>query len=67
MVKAGHRVLATSRTPYDDLAKSIGVDFYQDVNDFCEEHPEVSARLEERDLISHRELVDPGCAASRRW
>ena len=41
MVKAGHRVLATSRSPYEDVAKEIGVDYYRDVNDFCEEHPEV--------------------------
>jgi arogenate dehydrogenase (NADP+) len=41
MVKAGHRVLATSRSPYDDVAKRIGAEYYRSVDDFCEEHPEV--------------------------
>ena len=41
MVKAGHRVLATSRSPYEDVAKELGVDYFRDVNDFCEEHPDV--------------------------
>ncbi len=41
MVKAGHRVLATSRSPYDEVAKELGVEYFRDVNDFCEEHPEV--------------------------
>lgn len=34
-------VLATSRTPYHDEARSIGVQFYTDVDDFAEEHPDV--------------------------
>jgi prephenate dehydrogenase len=34
-------VLATSRTPYHAKAAEIGVTFYEDPNDFCEEHPEV--------------------------
>lgn len=29
MVAAGHRVLATSRTNYEELAKSMGVEFYR--------------------------------------
>ncbi len=40
-VKAGHRVLATSRSPYEDVAQELGVGYFRDVNDFCEEHPEV--------------------------
>lgn len=40
-VARGHRVLATSRSPYADAAKKLGVEFYQDANDFCEEHPDV--------------------------
>jgi len=41
LVSKGHRVLATSRTSYDEVARKIGVEFYQDPDDFCEEHPEV--------------------------
>ncbi len=41
MVAKGHQVIATSRTPYDEVARKIGVEFYQDLDDFCEEHPEV--------------------------
>ncbi|KAI8464533.1 MAG: hypothetical protein J3K34DRAFT_440097 [Monoraphidium minutum] len=41
MAAAGHRVLATSRSPYHDVAAKIGVEFFQDVDDFCEEHPDV--------------------------
>lgn len=42
-VARGHKVLATSRTPYDEVAKKLGVDFFQDPDDFCEEHPDVRA------------------------
>ncbi len=35
------RVLATSRSPSHEEARAIGVDFFTDVDDFCEEHPEV--------------------------
>lgn len=38
----GHRILATSRGNYAEVAKQLGVDFYSDANDFCEEHPDVS-------------------------
>ncbi|KAL6764777.1 arogenate/prephenate dehydrogenase [Haematococcus lacustris] len=41
LVARGHKVLATSRTPYDQLARQLGVDFFQDPDDFCEEHPDV--------------------------
>lgn len=40
-VKAGHTVLATSRTSYVDVASDMGVEFFTDVNDFAEEHPDV--------------------------
>jgi arogenate dehydrogenase (NADP+) len=35
------RVLATSRTPYYQQAAEIGAEFYEDADDFCEEHPDV--------------------------
>ena len=35
------QVMATSRTDYAGVASSIGVTFYCDANDLCEEHPEV--------------------------
>ncbi|KAK9864375.1 hypothetical protein WJX84_003599 [Apatococcus fuscideae] len=41
LVQAGHKVLATSRTNYQSEAKEIGVSFFRDADDFCEEHPDV--------------------------
>ncbi|EFJ52916.1 arogenate/prephenate dehydrogenase [Volvox carteri f. nagariensis] len=41
LASKGHKVIATSRTPYEEVARKIGVEFFQDVDDFCEEHPEV--------------------------
>lgn len=35
------QVIATSRGNYSHLAKSLGVHFFQDADDFAEEHPEV--------------------------
>lgn len=35
------QVLATSRQNYSDQASAIGVQFFGDVDDFCEEHPDV--------------------------
>ena len=34
-------MLATSRSPYDAAAASMGIAYYRDANDFCEEHPDV--------------------------
>lgn len=34
-------MIATSRGDYSQLAQSLGVDFFQDADDFAEEHPEV--------------------------
>ncbi len=41
MVMRGHRVIAWNKTPYPEAAKELGVDFYADMDDLCEEHPEV--------------------------
>lgn len=41
MVASLHRVLATSRTPYYNEAAAIGAEFFEDADDFCEEHPDV--------------------------
>lgn len=35
------RVLATSRTPYYQQASEMGAEFYEDADDFAEEHPDV--------------------------
>ena len=35
------QVLATSRSPHDAAAAALGVAYYRDANDFCEEHPDV--------------------------
>eukprot|EP00897_Mesotaenium_endlicherianum_P007085 jgi/Mesen1/6404/ME000329S05570 len=40
-VEHNHEVLAWSRSDYHAAAKSIGVTFFNDADDFCEEHPEV--------------------------
>ncbi|KAJ8755240.1 hypothetical protein K2173_019038 [Erythroxylum novogranatense] len=39
--RQGHTVLAYSRTNYADVAKSLGVTFYTNPDDLCENHPEV--------------------------
>lgn len=41
LVAAGHTVLATSRSPYEDIANGMGVHYFRDANDFCESHPDV--------------------------
>ena len=41
LVVNGHSVIATSRSDYSDAATEIGVQFFLDVDDFCEEHPDV--------------------------
>lgn len=41
MVKFGHRVLATSRTDYREIAQQHGIEYFLDMDDFCEEHPDV--------------------------
>lgn len=35
------QVLATSRGDYSREAAAIGVSYYTDVDDFCEEHPDI--------------------------
>lgn len=39
--KHGHKIIATSRGDYTAVATKMGVSFYQDIDDFCEEHPDV--------------------------
>ncbi len=34
-------MLATSRSPHGPAAAALGVAFFPDANDFCEEHPDV--------------------------
>ncbi|CAI9293404.1 unnamed protein product [Lactuca saligna] len=41
LVRQGHTVLAHSRTDYSAAAAEIGVSFYSNADDICEEHPEV--------------------------
>ncbi|KAL3331867.1 hypothetical protein AABB24_032472 [Solanum stoloniferum] len=40
-VSKGHLVLAHSRTDYSQIANSLGVSFFQDPHDLCEQHPDV--------------------------
>jgi len=41
LVKQGHTVLAHSRSDHGETARKMGVSFFKDADDFCEEHPEV--------------------------
>ncbi|KAL6226253.1 hypothetical protein ACLB2K_000216 [Fragaria x ananassa] len=41
IVRQGHKVLAYSRSDYSDVARQLGVSYFSDADDFCEEHPEV--------------------------
>ncbi|XP_059637868.1 arogenate dehydrogenase 2, chloroplastic [Cornus florida] len=41
IVRQGHTVLAHSRSDYSDIASKLGVSFFSDADDLCEEHPEV--------------------------
>ena len=40
-VGTGNTVIATSRTNYTSIAKNLGVTYFKDADDFCEEHPDV--------------------------
>lgn len=40
-IKHGHRVIGFSRGDYFEQARSIGAEFFNDADDFCEEHPDV--------------------------
>lgn len=41
LVRQGHTVLAYSRADYSDVAQKMGVSYFTDADDLCEEHPEV--------------------------
>ncbi|KAL9266114.1 Arogenate dehydrogenase 2, chloroplastic-like protein, partial [Drosera capensis] len=41
LVLQGHVVLAHSRSDHSDIARSLGVRFFPDPNDLCEDHPDV--------------------------
>lgn len=41
IVQQGHTVLAHSRSDYSEIACEMGVSYFSDPDDFCEEHPEV--------------------------
>ncbi|KAI5679621.1 hypothetical protein M9H77_00848 [Catharanthus roseus] len=40
-IRQGHSVLAHSRSNYASVAQSLGVSFYLDPHDLCEQHPDV--------------------------
>jgi len=40
-VQRGHSVIATSRGDYSQVAMKMGIKFFQDADDFCEEHPDI--------------------------
>ncbi|GBG65124.1 hypothetical protein CBR_g49487 [Chara braunii] len=41
IIQQNHEVLAFSRSDYTATAKELGVTYFRDADDFCEEHPEV--------------------------
>ncbi|KAI3679327.1 hypothetical protein L2E82_51459 [Cichorium intybus] len=41
LVRQGHTILAHSRTNYSAVAADLGVSFYFNADDLCEEHPDV--------------------------
>ncbi|KAL5547730.1 hypothetical protein UlMin_002961 [Ulmus minor] len=41
IARQGHTVLAYSRTDYSDVAEELGVSYFSNADDLCEEHPEV--------------------------
>ena len=41
IVRHGHEVLAYSRSDYSDVARELGVSYFSDADDLCEQHPEV--------------------------
>ncbi|KAL5853508.1 hypothetical protein ACOSQ3_008626 [Xanthoceras sorbifolium] len=41
LVSQGHTVLAHSRSNHEETAKRLGLSFFADPHDLCEEHPEV--------------------------
>lgn len=41
LVCQGHTVLAYSRSDYSDVAQELGVSYFSNADDLCEEHPEV--------------------------
>ncbi|XP_010275708.1 PREDICTED: arogenate dehydrogenase 2, chloroplastic-like [Nelumbo nucifera] len=41
LVQQGHTILAHSRSNYSAMARELGVSFFSDPDDICEEHPEV--------------------------
>ncbi|XP_045786606.1 arogenate dehydrogenase 1, chloroplastic [Trifolium pratense] len=41
MVRHGHKVLAYSRTDYSHVAQELGVSYFNNADDLCEQHPEV--------------------------
>eukprot|EP00192_Tetraselmis_astigmatica_P010924 CAMPEP_0117655248 /NCGR_PEP_ID=MMETSP0804-20121206/4180_1 /TAXON_ID=1074897 /ORGANISM="Tetraselmis astigmatica, Strain CCMP880" /LENGTH=344 /DNA_ID=CAMNT_0005461591 /DNA_START=48 /DNA_END=1082 /DNA_ORIENTATION=+ len=40
-ISHGHKLIATSRGDYNTVAVALGVRFFPDIDDFCEEHPDV--------------------------
>lgn len=41
LARQGHTLLAHSRSDHSEVARSLGVSFFRDPHDLCEEHPDV--------------------------
>ena len=55
-------MLATSRQDYRDAAAAIGVEFFPDADDFCEEHPDVVVLA--TSILSPEAVCGPAGAAA---
>nr|DAD45044.1 TPA_asm: hypothetical protein HUJ06_003274 [Nelumbo nucifera] len=52
IVRQGHTVLVHSRSNYSDVARELGVVFFSDPDDLCEEHPEKVVSMDGEGLSS---------------
>mmetsp|Transcript_10193 Transcript_10193/g.37486 ORF Transcript_10193/g.37486 Transcript_10193/m.37486 type:complete len:335 (+) Transcript_10193:725-1729(+) len=51
-----HTVIATSRRDYRQEAEALGVEYYADSDDFCEQHPDVVVLCSS--IVSTRKVLD---------
>ena len=62
IISKGHTVIATSRGDYSAVAADLGACFYPDIDDFCEEHPDIvilSTSILSTETVSYTHLTLP--------
>ena len=55
LIAAGHRVICTSRGDYTVVAREMGARYFSNVDDFCEQHPDVV--LLATSILSFQDIV----------